>query len=52
LEEFNIDEITIREIDKERETHQFEALTKRIIGAAILVHRELARPPRLSEPLL
>ena len=41
FEELNIDEITIAEIKKEREVHQFEELTNRIIGAAILVHREL-----------
>ena len=41
MEEFSIAEITIREIEKEKEAHQFEELTKKIIGAAILVHREL-----------
>ena len=41
MEELSIDEITIREIEKEKEAHQFEELTKKIIGAAILVHREL-----------
>jgi len=41
LEEFSIDEITVEEIEREKETHQFEELTNKIIGAAILVHREL-----------
>jgi hypothetical protein len=30
LEEFSIDEITIREIEKEREAHQFGKVTKKI----------------------
>ena len=41
MEEFSIAEITIGEIEKEKEAHQFEELTKKIIGAGILVHREL-----------
>ena len=41
MEEFSIDEITVEEIEREKETHQFEELTNKIIGAAILVHREL-----------
>ena len=41
MEEFSIAEITVREIEKEKEAHQFEELTEKIIGAAILVHREL-----------
>jgi hypothetical protein len=36
----------------EKDRHQFEDLSKKIIGAAIAVHRELARPPRLGEPRL
>jgi GxxExxY protein len=41
LEELGIDGIAIAEIEKEKGAHQFEELTKRIIGAAILVHRDL-----------
>ena len=43
-----IDPVTLPEKDR----HQFEDLSNKIIGAAIEVHRALARPPRLSEPRL
>ena len=32
MEEFRIDEITVAEIEREKETHQFEELTNKIIG--------------------
>jgi len=41
LEKINFKEIGIEEIERERETHQFEDLSRKIIGAAIEVHREL-----------
>jgi len=45
-------EITMDDIKRKKEKHEFEDLSNKIIGAAIEVHRELARPPRLSEPRL
>jgi GxxExxY protein len=37
----NLSEICLGTIENKREKHQFEELSKRIIGAAINVHREL-----------
>jgi GxxExxY protein len=37
----NIRELRIESIDEERTKHDFEELSKKIIGAAIKVHREL-----------
>jgi len=34
-------EVELDDSEKEKETHQFEELSKKIIGAAIEVHREL-----------
>ncbi len=39
--ENNIRELRIESIDEERTKHDFEELSKKIIGAAIEVHREL-----------
>ena len=36
----------------EKDKYEFEDLSKKIIGAAIEVHSELAGPPRLSETSL
>jgi GxxExxY protein len=41
LEELIINEIANREAEREKGTRQFDELTKKIIGAAIIVHREL-----------
>jgi GxxExxY protein len=41
LEQLNFNEIDIETLAKSKETHQFEELSSRIIGAAIEVHREL-----------
>jgi GxxExxY protein len=41
LREIDFEEISFEAIEREKETHQFEDLSKRIIGAAIEVHREL-----------
>ena len=41
MEQLNFNEIDIETLAKSKETHQFEELSSRIIGAAIEVHREL-----------
>jgi len=41
LGELNFNKIDIEALAKGKETHQFEELSSRIIGAAIEVHREL-----------
>jgi len=41
LDELNFNEIGIETLARGKETHQFEELSSRIIGAAIEVHREL-----------
>ena len=41
MQEIDLEEITIEDIEGQRETHTFEELSKKIIGAAIEVHREL-----------
>ena len=41
MDELNFNEIGIETLARGKETHQFEKLTSRIIGAAIEVHREL-----------
>ena len=41
MQEIDLEEITIEDIEGQRETHAFEELSKKIIGAAIEVHREL-----------
>jgi GxxExxY protein len=41
LDELNFNEIGIEILARGKETHQFEELSSRIIGAAIEVHREL-----------
>ena len=51
-----MDKVHFKQINQvtgpEKDKYKFEDLSKKIIGAAIEVHRELARPPRLSEPRL
>ena len=41
MDELNFNEIGIETLARGKETHQFEELSSRIIGAAIEVHREL-----------
>jgi len=41
LDELNFNETGIETLARGKETHQFEELSSRIIGAAIEVHREL-----------
>jgi len=41
LDKLNFNEIGIEALARGKETHQFEELSSRIIGAAIEVHREL-----------
>ncbi|MEA3437042.1 MAG: GxxExxY protein [Thermodesulfobacteriota bacterium] len=41
MDELNFNEIGIEALARGKETHQFEELSSRIIGAAIEVHREL-----------
>jgi GxxExxY protein len=41
LDQLNFNEIGIEALGRGKETHQFEELSSRIIGAAIEVHREL-----------
>jgi GxxExxY protein len=41
LDELNFNEIGIETLARGKETHQFEELSSRIIGAVIEVHREL-----------
>jgi GxxExxY protein len=41
LGEIDFDEISFKAIEREKETYQFEDLSRRIIGAALEVHREL-----------
>jgi hypothetical protein len=41
LDHLNFNEIGIEALARGKETHQFEELSARIIGAAIEVHREL-----------
>jgi GxxExxY protein len=41
LDEIDFDEISFEAIEREKETYQFEDLSRRIIGAALEVHREL-----------
>ena len=41
MDDNNLKEKDIKSIDNERINHEFEELSKRIIGAAIEVHREL-----------
>ena len=41
MDELNFNEIGIEALARGKETHQFEELSARIIGAAIEVHREL-----------
>ena len=41
MSEANFEVISIEPIEREKEAHQFEDLSKRIIGAALEVHREL-----------
>jgi len=41
LDELNFNEIGIETLARGKETHRFEELSSRIIGAAIEVHREL-----------
>jgi hypothetical protein len=42
---------SIENIGGDKASHQFESLSSKIIGAAIKVHKELARPPRQSEQI-
>ena len=41
MDHLNFNEIGIEALARGKETHQFEELSGRIIGAAIEVHREL-----------
>jgi GxxExxY protein len=41
LSEIDFEEVSFEAIEREKETHQFEDLSRRIIGAALEVHREL-----------
>ena len=41
MQEIDLEEINIEDIEGQGETHKFEELSKKIIGAAIEVHREL-----------
>ena len=41
LREIDFNEMNFEAIEKEKETHEFEDLSRRIIGAALEVHREL-----------
>jgi GxxExxY protein len=41
LDKSDFEEISIEAIEREEETHQFEDLSRKIIGAAIEVHRAL-----------
>jgi GxxExxY protein len=41
LREIDFDEMNFEAIEREKETHEFEDLSRRIIGAALEVHREL-----------
>ena len=41
MSDLDFKEVELDDSEKEKETHQFEELSKKIIGAAIEVHREL-----------
>jgi GxxExxY protein len=41
LGEIDFDEVSFEALEREKETYQFEDLSRRIIGAALEVHREL-----------
>ena len=41
MNELDFDEVMFQALEREKETHQFEDLSRKIIGAALEVHREL-----------